>query len=112
MQGNTVVNGGNPQTGGLLTQNSNIGTFKENRDVFVPELDINLHLHLTQNIDFSFGYSFVYFTTVALAGDQVDRRVNLTQFGGPLVGAALPGVLLRDTDFWYQGLNLGLNGRF
>lgn len=112
--GNTAITLGGTTNlnGGLLTQTSNIGSYVRNRSMFIPEFNMNLHVSVTQRLDLSVGYSFIYFTNVALAGDQIDTRVNLTQQSGPLVGAARPLPLLADTDFWLQGLNFGANYRF
>jgi hypothetical protein len=101
-----------PLNGGLLALPTNSGTHSWSRPVFVPEVNLNLHLQLTQRLDFSIGYSFVYFTNVLLAGDQVDRRLNLSQQSGALTGQAFPLPQRNETDFWYQGLNFGLNGTF
>ena len=59
------------------------------------------------------GYSFVYWSDVVLAGNQIDRNVNASQFaGGPLNGVALPGVKFQETDFWVQGISTGAEFRW
>jgi hypothetical protein len=59
------------------------------------------------------GYSFIYWSRVARAVDQIDRDVNITQQPpGPFVGAPRPEFILRTTDFWAQGLNFGLEWKF
>ena len=69
---------------------------------------------LTENLDFSIGYSMIYWSSVALAGDQIDTSVNNTQvLGGGLNGPANPAFNgIQDSGFWVQGINLGLNLRF
>jgi hypothetical protein len=60
------------------------------------------------------GYSFLYWSNVWRAGDQIDRVVDVTQipnFAPPDVqptGFARPGVPFRTSDFWAQGLNFGV----
>ncbi len=94
--------------GGLLTQATNIGTYESDDFAIVPELGARLGYHLTQRIELTAGYSFVYFSQVARPGDQIDRNLNLTQLGGaPLVGAPFPQYRLVKTDFWAQGINFG-----
>jgi hypothetical protein len=112
IDGNTAVNAGPPATGGLLTQGTNIGVYERNRFAFIPEANINLHYQLTQRIDLSMGYSIIYLNSVALSGDQIDRRVNLSQQTGPLVGPANPSPVFNVTDFWLQGMNFGVNFSF
>ena len=56
------------------------------------------------------GYDFLYWSHVARANDQVDTTVDvrntfpITQ----VAGASRPMPLLRDTGFWAQGFNVGL----
>jgi hypothetical protein len=46
-------------------------------------------------------------------GDQVDLLVNPTQINsGTLVGAARPQFDFKESDFWLQGVNLGLEYRW
>jgi len=118
IRGNTVVTDVlNNQTafdGGLLAQPTNIGVYARNQTAFIPELNFNLSRQLTQRLDFTVGYTFVWFSTVVLAGDQVDLRVNDTQMlGGPLVGPANPGPpAFHDTNYYVHALSFGINYRF
>jgi hypothetical protein len=61
------------------------------------------------------GYSLIYWSSVARAGDQISLDVNQTYlpraFDDP-EGPARPAFAWRDTDFWAQGINLGLDYRF
>ena len=44
---------------------------------------------------------------------SIDLVVNGTQIGGnPLVGPARPQFQFRDTSFWAQGINFGLQWNF
>jgi hypothetical protein len=61
------------------------------------------------------GYTFLYWSEVARAGDQVNLNVNpaLLQPGtGPVSGPFEPSFSFRDSGFWAHGLNLGLEYRF
>ena len=59
------------------------------------------------------GYTFLYWTTVGRAADQIDPVVNPTQFGGGrLAGPAAPAFDLWTTGFWAQGLSLGFEYQF
>lgn len=111
IDGSTTVNGA-PLNGGLLAQPTNIGTFTRNRDMFIPELGVNLVFHRTQNIRFSFGYNIIWMTNVVTSGDQIDFQVNASQLTGPLVGPARPQFQFQDTDYWFQGLNFGVQWDF
>jgi hypothetical protein len=104
--------------GGLLALPSNGG--RHSRDVFavVPEVGINFGMQLTTHLRARVGYTFLYVSNVVRGGDQIDRTVNLTQrpaLVGPapaLVGPARPYFAFRDTDFWAQGINAGLEFRY
>ncbi len=110
--GVTTLNGTAPSTGGLLAQPTNIGTFERNRFAFSPELNLNVVYNVNESWRLVGGYSFVYWSDVVLAGNQIDRSVNLSQVPGPIVGAARPGVKFQETDFWVQGISTGAEYRW
>jgi hypothetical protein len=107
---NTVTAGGSVTTaGGLYTQPTNIGVHRQDVLTWSPEVNLRVSCRITKRISASVGYSFLYFTSVAFAGDQIDTTINGTQLnGGALVGPAQPGFTFRDTDFWVQTIDLGL----
>jgi hypothetical protein len=116
VRGNTVTtpDGGNPTTvaGGLLTQRSNIGQYSADPFTVVPEFTATLGYQVTPRMDVSIGYTFLYANHVARPGQVIDTSVNLSQQTGVLEGPAVPIFQFRDTDYWLQGLNFGLNLRF
>lgn len=99
---------GTPLPGGLFTQPSNVGVYTRDRFAFIPEANVNLHWQLNSFADVSLGYSLIYIADVALAGNQIDRQVNVNQPAPPL----RPLHVFNESDFWYQGLNIGLNMAF
>ena len=107
---NTVAFGGSTVgAGGLLAQPTNIGSHSGNRFAVAPELNVNLAYQLTGNLRAFAGYSVLYWTGLVRPGGTIDTTVNPTQLGGgPLVGAARPQAQFATTDYWAQGLNLGL----
>ncbi len=111
----TTVPGQEPltSTGGLLALPTNIGVFQQNHFSMVPELGITLGYDLTRRLRATFGYTLIYWSRVARAGDQIDFDVNDSQFsGGALDGAPRPEFSWKTTDFWAQGMNFGLDYRF
>jgi hypothetical protein len=110
------VAGGNPvtQPGGLLAQPSNIGTFTATDFSIVPQIDLNLGYQFTPLIRGWVGYSFIYWTNVARAGDQIDLNVDGRQIptrAGPGTGTA-PAFVLHNSDFWAMGISLGVSFRY
>jgi len=106
IDGQTIVDGQQPAAGGLLTQDSNIGTHTRNSFATVTELGVGLRRRFTCNLELTFGYTFVYWSDVLRAGDQVDLDVDLQQTTGR------PTVPMDSTDFWAQGLHFGLEYAF
>ena len=116
IQGSTTTTspGASPATvvGGLLTQRSNIGTFDDSDLAFVPEVTVRIGYQITPYIDMAVGYTFLYWSKFVQTGDLIDSTVDLTQQVGSPTAENRPALVLRDTDFWLQGLTLGINFRF
>ena len=104
--------------GAYLTQPTNIGTASVGQFAVVPEVDLNCGIRLSPWASIVVGYSFLYLSSVARPGDQIDRVINPTQApaitGNPpaLAGPARPMLSVHDTDFWVQGLNFTLQLRY
>jgi hypothetical protein len=99
--------------GGLYALRSNSGRHLRDELAFIPEVSLNVGLQLTRHVMVSVGDSFLWVSTVARAGEQIDPVVNVSQFpirsgNEPLVGPARPAFHFEETDFWAQGMNLGL----
>jgi hypothetical protein len=102
---------------GLFALRSNLGRDQQDDLAFIPEVGLNVGLQLTRRLSLYAGYSFLWVSTVARAGEQMDPVVNVTQFpirsgDGPLVGPARPAFNFAGTDFWAQGLDFGLELRY
>jgi hypothetical protein len=98
---------------GLYALQSNSGRQERDKLAFIPEVGLNVGLQVTRHVKLSAGYSLLWVSTVARAGEQIDPVVNVSQFPlrsgiGPLVGPARPAFPFAGTDFWAQGLTLGL----
>jgi hypothetical protein len=103
--------------GGLLAQPTNSGHFTRDQFAVVPEVGVNVGYQVTEHLRAFVGYSFLYWSNVVRPGDQIDRAVNPTQLpvsaAAPLLtGPARPVPLLRDTDFWAQGISFGVEFRY
>lgn len=95
-------------SGGLLAQDTNIGLHRQNEFSVIPEFGVTLGYNLTRRLRASFGYTFIYWNNVLRAGDQVDRAVSQLP-PEPPTGDQRPGVLMKNTDFWSQGMRFGLD---
>jgi len=97
------------QPAGLLAQRTNIGTWEDSQFSTITEGGVTLRRRLPWNLSFVTGYSVLFWTNVARAGDQIDRSINTTQIPpGTLSGDPRPAPTENTTDFWAQGLRFGL----
>lgn len=95
--------------GGLFTQPTNIGRQHHDEFTVIPEAQLKVAFDLCRLVRVYGGYDFLYWTQVVRPGDQVDRSINRTQFGGGVLdGPARPMPLFNATDFWTHGFNLGM----
>ncbi len=125
---NTGVVSANLTTpGGFFALQNNIGAFSQNQFSVVPEIGFNLRYEVTSWMHLKVGYSAMYWSNVARPGAQIDSTLNSKLIpSGPLlptttlpVGAFIPGAeqgrpyfVFRDTAFWAQGINIGVEFRF
>ena len=104
--------------GGLYAQpNSNIGHYYHSAFSVVPEGALNLGWQVTPRLKATMGYTFLYWNQVVRPGNQIDHSVNQTAIPthpnfGLNAPDGRPGFNLRQSDFWAQGLNLGLEFKF
>ena len=114
-------NVGPPQTfaGGYFALPTNIGSRTRTVFAVVPELGLNVGYRITPRLSVFLGYTFLYASNVVRAPQQVNRNINPTQataitgdLSSPLKGAAEPSFKFKSSDFWAQGLNIGLAFRF
>jgi hypothetical protein len=124
VDGRLVTNGfnnfGPPQTfpGGYFALPTNMGSRTRTVFAVVPEAGLTLGYQLTPQLSLVAGYTFLYMSNVVRAPGQVDRRINPTQAPAitgnlpNLSGPAEPSRRFNGSDFWAQGLNVGLAFRF
>lgn len=113
MHGSVNVQGQREQAGvvtqddGIFARATNAGFHSRNRFAVVPEFTANCVIPLTSRLEFSMGYTFVFWSNILQPGGQIDRTVNLTT-NNP----ARPAFSFNDNDFTVHGVNFSLLGRF
>lgn len=99
-------------TGGLLAQRTNIGNYSTNSFAMMPELGFTGGYQINPCWRMTAGYTFLYWSKVYRAGDQIDRNVNtnLLPPETPVQTTHLQPQFNRFAcdDFWAQGLTLGM----
>ncbi len=103
--------------GGLLALPSNSGQHTRDRFGVVPEVGVNLGWQVTDWCRLTVGYNFMYWSSVARPGDQIDRGLDVTQIpnfqpGATPANLGRPAAVVRGTDFWAQGVNFGVEFRY
>lgn len=94
-------------TGGIFAMD-NQGRTARSVFTFAPEANVKLGYRMRNYIDFSVGYSFIYWNRVALAGDQMDRIVDSTGLVNNVATVAQPSRLFNDRGFFVHGVDLGM----
>ena len=108
----TIPGGGSSlEDFGLLALPSNIGVYENDEFTILPELAVNVAYSVTSRLQFSVGYSLLYWSNAAMASNAVDTTINPTQTSVP-VGPIVPVYSLTDDSFWLQGITGGINLRF
>ncbi len=103
---------GGPTTvlaGGLLALPTNIGSHSDSRFSTVSEFNAKLGYQFTPQWRAFVGYNVLYWTGVVRPGGAIDTTVNSSQLApAVLVGPARPAVQFNSTDFWAQGVSVGI----
>jgi hypothetical protein len=104
---------------GTFVQPSNLGCASRDQIAYVPEIGVKVSYQLTQRLRLFAGYDLLYLSSVIRPGEQIDRGINLSQtVQGAIAGiSASPGTrpavtTLTGSDFWAQGVNMGLEFRY
>lgn len=103
--------------GGLLANNGNFGRYYTDHFAVIPELNLNIAYRLSSYCSVRAGYNAFYWSNVSRATQDVPKSINSSfSPGSSNYGADPRGFQTRPTidttDFWAQGINLGLEFRF
>jgi len=99
--------------GDILTQPSNIGEYSRGQFAAVPEVLIKLGYRVGSRANVTIGYNFIGVSNIVRAGSVIDPNVNPNQ--SPYLEsrgnstAARPAFGFNGTEFWGQGLTLGVS---
>jgi len=94
---------------GVYGQPSNAGRRTQSHFSALPEGALKLGYQLGQRARFTVGYSVIYLGDAVRPGDQIDRVVDLGQLSTP---SERPLPLFERSDYWIQGVTLGLDWRY
>jgi hypothetical protein len=100
---------------GVFAQPANEGQTTSDRFCIVPELDFKIGYELTPWLTATFGYDFLYMSSVIRPTDQIDRGVPKGQTfnqADPTIATDSPAKKYQVTDFFMHGITLGLEFSF
>jgi hypothetical protein len=104
--------------GGVYALPSNLGRVTNSAFAVLPEALIKFGFRLNERGRFYVGYNFLYLSDAVRPGDQIDRTLNPTQIpllnpgGGQVASVDRPRLVVNRTDFWVQGVVIGLETRY
>jgi hypothetical protein len=100
---------------GLLALPGNIGHTSDQHVSLIPEFRANLGYQVTNHLRAYAGYTFLFWPEVVRVGDLIDTTVNPNRLPGaatPGIGPLNPAPTGNHSDFWVQGINIGLELRY
>jgi hypothetical protein len=116
-----TVNGGYADSGAMFASSSgpygifvmpaNEGTFSQTHFAVVPQVQLKVGYNITPSIAITVGYDFLYDSNVIRPGDQINRNLpkgQTFQQDGTAASLTSPARLFRTTDFYAQGISIGL----
>ncbi|TWU31590.1 hypothetical protein Poly41_61470 [Novipirellula artificiosorum] len=115
ISGDTTNPGSQTYPGGLLAQQTNMGTYTRDQFSVIPEFNANLGYQLNDHWRIMLGYTFIYWSNVVRPGEHISRDLNPNQLPppvDPLTGPARPSFAFDSVDYWVQGINTGLEYRW
>lgn len=89
--------------GGVFTGDSNIGTATRNEFTAITEVGFNLGYRWGPCTRLNAGYTLLYWNDIVSPGTAIDTTVGTDD---------RPAFAFRHSDYWVQGLNLGLTREF
>ena len=103
----TDPGGGTNSLDGLMpVRDSNRGEFTRNRFTAIPEFSVRYTKHLNDALDFSLGYSIIYWGHAVQPGNQINTNVDMTNTTGQ------PTMPFEIDHYWAQSLNMGVTFRY
>lgn len=109
---------GRGSSGGIFAQPTNSGKHSQVRFEAIPSATVRFGFNIIRDLRISVGYDILFLSNVVRPGDQIDEKINETQAGPnggttpTLTGPARPEAHMKITNYWAQGINAGIEGRF
>jgi Putative beta barrel porin-7 (BBP7) len=113
ISGSSQINGAQTTSNnGILTYPSNKGTQRRDVLAFMPEAGAKLRVCLKKNVSFNVGYTFLFLSDVALAGDMINPIVDVQGALNTANNPTDPRPKFDHGCYYLHGVDLGLNIKF
>jgi hypothetical protein len=96
---------------GIFAMPANEGKTTRTNFAVVPEVQAKIGYNITPSIAVTIGYDFLYDSNVIRPGDQINRNLpkgQTFQQDGTAASLTSPARLFRTTNFYAQGISIGL----
>src|SRR5262245_22771081 len=105
------------ENGGLYAAGSNIGDRTHDRFSFISEASLQVGWQLRPRLRLIAGYDFLFWDDVVRPGRQIDRNIDPRQVPSNLAFSSAtatrqPAPLFQASDFWTQGLMVGVEFKY
>jgi Putative beta barrel porin-7 (BBP7) len=106
------------QPGGLFNGPQDLGRHHKDRFAILPEGGVNIGYQLTPSIRLNAGYTFMYVNNVIRPNTSISQNLNSTlvpvspTYTGAFPTNFVPHDVTRETQFYLQGINVGLQLSF
>lgn len=97
---------------GVLAQPSNSGQFTTSTLAVLPEGTLRVGFRFENRSRVYVGYNLLYLSDAVRPGEQVDRGVPVASLGHADAGSDRPALPFYRSDFWVQGVVIGLEYRY
>ncbi|MFM8174162.1 MAG: BBP7 family outer membrane beta-barrel protein [Pirellulaceae bacterium] len=104
---------------GLFATTTNEGNYSRSRFAVIPEMGMTVGYQLTERCRFNVGYTFIYWSSIVRPGDQIDRELNPANIPAIInrnvttpTNPRKPNFDFVESDYWVQGLSLGMDYRW
>jgi hypothetical protein len=99
---------------GMLAVASNEGSYSRNHFSIIPRFGIQFTRDINDRWGLFLGYELVYWPNVVLGAEQIDLAINpdYLHSTGASAEPERPIFSFRESDYWVQSLNMGVEFRF
>ena len=97
---------------GVYARSTNVGTYSAEEFIVMPEFGAQVGWSISPCLKMNVGFSMLYWSDVAQAGDQLDTTLNLNDPATFTADTARPVFRLNSNSYFVYGFSAGLTYQF